>query len=132
MENYPENHRMKWTEDETKLLITEINNKTSIKKIASNHKRTIGAIKYKIYRIIIEDITNMRKLNLKYEEPSITYLAKLTSLSNNDLIDGFDKLKFSHNYKCEENNSNNKYIYYLFNFSMLSSWVLFYYYLYYL
>ena len=57
----PDNHRKKWTETENNTLKNEIKCKIPFHIIAKNHKRTIGAIKYKLIRNAIAEkiaITN--------------------------------------------------------------------------
>lgn len=105
METYPINHCAKWTSSEIKKLNNEIKNKIPINEIAINHKRTIGAIKYKLMRNMIADINIIResKFNLIYPEPTISQLSEISMIPIDDLIDGFKKLKF--NYR-EDNNEN--------------------------
>lgn len=54
MDINPDNHRSKWTNNEIKKLLEEVKNKIPIYKIADKHKRTIGAIKFKLIRHAIE------------------------------------------------------------------------------
>ncbi len=105
MESYPINHRAKWTSGEIKKLNNEIKNKTPINEIAINHKRTIGAIKYKLMRNMIADINIIResKFNLIYPEPNIDQLSEISMIPKDDLIDGFKKLKFDYR---EDNDKN--------------------------
>lgn len=109
MEVMPDNHRMKWTDKENEQLLSEIKNKVSFREIAKNHKRTIGAIKYKIIRNIITDINDTRKYksNFKYSEPSMKEIMKITNLTKEDIIDLFEKLKFDYKLN-EDNDCNNK------------------------
>lgn len=109
MEIIPDNHRMKWTDNENKQLLSEIQNKLSFREIANIHKRTIGAIKYKIIRNVISDLNDNRdyKYNFKYPEPSIEQIMKITNLSKEEILELFEKLKFD--YKPDENEDyNNK------------------------
>jgi hypothetical protein len=107
MENYPENHRARWTNKENTQLYKEIKNNMDLETIADNHKRTIGAIKYKLIRYAIELAETDQTL-------SIYDLCNKTTLSREDLIEGFDKLKFDYNYmdisvddNSNENNESN-------------------------
>lgn len=107
MEAFPINHRAKWTSGEIKKLNNEIKNKIPINEIALNHKRTIGAIKYKLMRNMIADINLIRecKFNLIYPEPTINQLSEISMIPKNDLIDGFKKLKFDYYEDDDENES---------------------------
>lgn len=107
MENYPENHRARWTNKENTQLYKEIKNNMDLETIADNHKRTIGAIKFKLIRYAIELAETDQTL-------SIYDLCNKTTLSREDLIEGFDKLKFDYNYmdisvddNSNENNESN-------------------------
>ncbi len=104
----PDNHRMKWTDKENKQLLSEIQNKLSFREIAKNHKRTIGAIKYKIIRNVISDLNDNRnyKYNFKYPEPSIEQIMKTTNLSKDDILDLFEKLKFDYKLDMEKDYDN--------------------------
>lgn len=95
----PNNHRMKWTNDEFNQLLRETNNKLNIKKIAENHKRTIGAIKFRLIRYAVKLID---------EEPntSLKHIQQLTNLSREDLLEGFEKI----NYNYIENNEDDIYL----------------------
>lgn len=97
MESYPNNHRAKWTDNETIKLLNEVKNKTPFHIIAENHQRTIGAIKYKLIRYAIDEMKDYDK------ELSMEYLMKLTNLSKDELLEGFKKLNFEYN---EKDNTN--------------------------
>ncbi len=58
----PINHRIKWTDDELNQLLRETNNKININKIADNHKRTVEAIKFKLFRHSIKLHRPKRKM----------------------------------------------------------------------
>lgn len=85
----PANHRAKWSITELELLLEEIKSGLSLEIIAEKHHRTIGAIKYKLYRHIIQLLKN---------NPSITmdYLIRITSLSKKEIIDGLKKLNYNY------------------------------------
>lgn len=87
MEILPENHRTKWTINETKKLMDDVKKKTPIYLIAEKHKRTVGAIKFKLIRYAIE-LINKKKI-----EPKLNQITEITNLSKDDLLDGFKKLK---------------------------------------
>ena len=91
MENYPENHRVRWTNKENTQLYKEIKNNTDLETIANNHKRTVGSIKYKLIRYAIELAETDQTLTMND-------LCYKTTLSREDLIEGFDKLKFDYDY----------------------------------
>jgi len=91
MENYPENHRMRWTNKENIQLLKEINKGINLETIASNHKRTIGSIKYKLIRYAIELAETDQTL-------SLLDLCVTTTLSSKDLIEGYKKLKYDYDY----------------------------------
>lgn len=101
MEVIPDNHRVKWTNTEIKKLLDEVKNKTPIYKIADKHKRTIGAIKFKLIRHAIELIEK------KELQPKLNDISEKTNLSTRDILEGFKKLKFEikedDNQKEEEN-----------------------------
>lgn len=101
MENYPENHRVRWTNKENTQLYKEIKNNMDLETIADNHKRTIGAIKFKLIRYAIELAETDQTLSM-YD------LCNKTTLSREDLIEGFDKLKFDYDYMdlSVDDNSN--------------------------
>ena len=107
MENYPENHRVKWSDIETKLLYREVKFKLDLTHIANTHKRTIGAIKFKLIRYAIE-------LSEKDTNITLNKLSEITNLSKNVLIEGFKKMhydNFEDNYSISSNNDsiiNNK------------------------
>ena len=103
MENYPENHRVKWSDIETKLLYREVKFKLDLTHIANTHKRTIGAIKFKLIRYAIE-------LSEKDTNITLNKLSEITNLSKNVLIEGFKKMhydNFEDNYSISSNDSNN-------------------------
>jgi len=83
----PVNHRAKWTKTEFNNLLRECKKTTPISEIAKLHKRTVSAIKYKLYR---------HAMDLADENEDITWdeLIYETNLPKYDLIDGFTKLKF--------------------------------------
>lgn len=91
----PINHRAKWTSEEFNELLKETNNKLNIKKIAQNHKRTIDAIKFRLIRYAVKLID---------EEPttSLKHIQELTNLSREDLLEGFEKIKYNYNEIEEE------------------------------
>lgn len=92
----PENHRAKWSIEELELLLHEVKNKkVNFQEIANNHKRTIGAIKYKLYRYSIQLAKNNKDI-------TINDLLTITSLSKDDLINGFKKLNFDYSYLIKE------------------------------
>lgn len=99
MEYFPDNHRAKWSDSETKTLLNEVKKKTPFKDIAENHQRTIGAIKYKLIRYAIDEMKDNDK------EFSMDYLMRITNLSKEELLEGFKKLNF--NYEEEVPNDNN-------------------------
>jgi hypothetical protein len=94
----PANHRAKWSITELELLLEEIKSGLSLEIIAEKHHRTIGAIKYKLYRHIIQILKN---------NPSTTmdYLISITSLNKKEIMDGLKKLNY--NYDDSNNDSNN-------------------------
>lgn len=95
MEHYPENHRLRWTNKEDKKLYNEIKIGTDLQTIANNHKRTVSAIKYRLIRYAID---------LADEDETLTLedLQDKTTLSQEDLLEGFKKLKYDFVY--EDNN----------------------------
>ena len=99
----PINHRKQWTNKEFNQLLKETNNKLNIKKIAQNHKRTIEAIKFRLIRYAVKLID---------EEPntSLKHICELTNLSREDLLEGFEKIKY--NYIEIEEKTEDIYIYY--------------------
>jgi len=69
---YPSNMGQKWSEDEERLLVEELNNNIDIETIAQKHSRTIGGINsrlqeiaYKMYikNISVEEIIKQTKLD---------------------------------------------------------------------
>lgn len=92
----PENHRTKWSNKELELLLNEVKNKkVDFQEIANKHKRTIGAIKYKLYRYSIQLAKNNKDID-------INDLLTITSLDKDDLITGFEKLNFDYSYLLKE------------------------------
>jgi len=104
MSEVPENHRVKWSDSEFKKLLKEVKNKINIETIANNHKRTIGAIKFKLFRYAIE-------LSEKDQSITLNELCHLTNLNKDELIEGFQKLKyeFPNDSIYDNNNDNNNY-----------------------
>jgi hypothetical protein len=77
---YPSNMGQKWSDEEEKLLLEELNNNIDIEIIAQKHDRTIGGINsrrqeiaYKMYlkKISIEEIIKLTKLDYNYIEQII-------------------------------------------------------------
>ena len=77
---YPSNMGQKWSDEEEKLLLEELNNNIDIEIIAQKHERTIGGINsrrqeiaYKMYlkKISIEEIIKLTKLDYNYIEQTI-------------------------------------------------------------
>ena len=101
MEVTPLNHRARWTTSEFNQLIREINNGYSFDKIATIHERTVGAIKYKLIRWAIDMAEEDQLLTLEQ-------LCKTTSLNRDDLLYGFEKLKFDYEYLIENENNLEK------------------------
>jgi len=99
MEHLPLNHRAKWTKTEQTQLLKETKMKIDINQIALNHKRTIGAIKFKLIRIAA---------NLVDEHPSINInkLIDITNLSKDDLLIGFNKIHLDFNINDNNNDSD--------------------------
>lgn len=97
MEHYPENHRAYWTNKEDKKLYNEIKIGTDLQTIANNHKRTVSAIKYRLIRYAID---------LADEDDTLTLedLQDRTTLSQEDLLEGFKKLKYDFVYEYNNNN----------------------------
>jgi len=85
--SYPDNHRNKWTDKETKTLYKEAKLKLDLAHIANTHKRTIGAIKFKLIRYAIE-------LSEEDETLTLNDLSKITNLSKEILLEGFRKLHY--------------------------------------
>jgi len=98
MENLPLNHRTRWTDNEFMTLMIEIKKNLDLNTIANNHKRTIGAIKYKLIRYAIS--LSEEDQNLKIED-----LCNITKLSKEDLIKGFEKLNYTF-FENEDTESN--------------------------
>ncbi len=69
---YPSNMGQKWSDDEERLLLEELNNNIDIENIAQKHSRTVGGINsrrqeiaYKMYlkKLSIEEIIKQTKLD---------------------------------------------------------------------
>jgi hypothetical protein len=99
MNIYPDNHRAKWTDQESNFLYKEAKFKLDMAHIANTHKRTIGAIKFKLIRYAIDLSTNDNNLTLND-------LSNITNLSNDVLIEGFKKLHY--NFKNNYDTTNDK------------------------
>lgn len=98
----PINHRAKWSITEVEILLEEVKTGLSFEIIAENHHRTIGAIKYKLYRYIIQLLKNNPRLE-------IDDLIKITSLTKEEIISGLDKLNYNyHLISLNRKNDNNK------------------------
>jgi hypothetical protein len=106
-DDYPENHGNTWTDNETTQLYNEVENGIDIETIANDHKRTVNSIKYKLVRYAIE-------MSEKNKLLTIEDLSKLTTLSCEDLMDGFNKLKYyyfiTNNLPVEVENSLIKFV----------------------
>lgn len=89
----PDNHRKQWTESENNTLKNEIKCKLPFHIIAKNHKRTIGAIKYRLIRNAIAEINSVKNEFSGDINISIEYLLTITNLSKCELSEGFKKLK---------------------------------------
>jgi len=87
----PINHRAKWSITEVEILLEEVKSGLSFEIIAENHHRTVGAIKYKLYRYIIQLLK--KEPNLKIDD-----LIKITSLTKEEIISGLQKLNYNYNY----------------------------------
>ncbi len=114
----PINHRIKWTDDELNQLLIETNKKININKIADNHKRTVEAIKFKLIRYSIKLIED-NPLTISLKD-----IQKITNLSENDLLDGFKKIKY--NYIINDKNDFNdfiKIIHYI-NINVILIWII--------
>jgi hypothetical protein len=117
-QNMPINHRIKWTDDELNQLLIETNKKININKIADNHKRTVEAIKFKLIRYSIKLIED-NPLTISLKD-----IQKITNLSENDLLDGFKKIKY--NYIINDKNDFNdfiKIIHYI-NINVILIWII--------
>jgi len=97
MEHYPENHRLRWTNKEDKKLYNEIKIGTDLQTIADNHKRTVSAIKYRLIRYAIDLAEDDETLTLED-------LQDKTTLSQEDLLEGFKKLKYDFVYNFDDDN----------------------------
>jgi len=89
MEDYPENHRVRWTNKENIQLYKEAKNHIDLETIANNHKRTVCAIKYRLIRYAIEMAEDDDTLTMKD-------LCNKTNLSRKILIEGFNTLKYNY------------------------------------
>lgn len=89
MEDYPENHRIRWTNKENIQLYKEAKNHINLETIANNHKRTVCAIKYRLIRYAIEMADDDETITMKD-------LCNKTNLSRKILIEGFKKLKYNY------------------------------------
>ena len=101
-EQKPLNHRAKWSITEVEILLEEVKTGLSFEIIAENHHRTVGAIKYKLYRYIIQLLK--KEPNLKIDD-----LIKITSLTKEEIISGFEKLNYNYDNKNKnkDNHDNN-------------------------
>jgi len=95
MELAPLNHRARWTTSEFNQLVREVNKGISYETIANLHQRTIGAIKYKLIRWAIDLAEEDQSLSLKE-------LCDITTLNKDDLLYGFEKLKFECDYLLQD------------------------------
>lgn len=101
-EKKPLNHRAKWSITEVEILLEEVKSGISFEIIAENHHRTVGAIKYKLYRYIIQLLKNNPRLE-------IDDLIKITSLTKEEICYGLEKLNYNyHLISLNRNNDNNK------------------------
>lgn len=98
----PDNHRKKWTETENNTLKNEIKCKIPFHIIAKNHKRTIGAIKYKLIRNAIAEINDVRNEFSGNIDVPIEYLMIITNLSKCELLEGFKKLKCNYDVSIDK------------------------------
>jgi hypothetical protein len=99
----PINHRAKWSITEVEILLEEVKSGLSFEIIAENHHRTVGAIKYKLYRYIIQLLK--KEPNLKIDD-----LVKITSLTKEEIISGLQKLNYNYhdNYNYDNHKNKNK------------------------
>jgi hypothetical protein len=100
-EMLPVNHRARWTEEELRTLLREIKKNLDLNTIANNHKRTTGAIKYKLIRYAIDKSEKDQSL-------SLNDLIKMTKLSKDDLISGFEKLHYDYEFLIEDYESEDE------------------------
>ena len=100
-EMLPANHRARWTEEELRTLLREIKKNLDLNTIANNHKRTAGAIKYKLIRYAIDKSEKDQSL-------SLNDLIKMTKLSKDDLISGFEKLHYDYEFLIEDYESEDE------------------------
>ena len=84
--DYPSNTGNKWTDEEEKLLLEELNNNIDIELIAQSHKRTIGGIHSRrreiAYKLFINKI-DMEEIILK------------TKLDESQILETIKKKQFS-------------------------------------
>lgn len=80
-----ENHHKFWTEEEEKILILEVRNNNSLEEIASNHKRTIGAITSRVNLLsrkmfeegkTAEEIASIMNLKAEYVKIALENMAQ--------------------------------------------------------
>lgn len=89
---YPSNMGQKWSNEEEKLLLEELNNNINIEIIAEKHSRTIGGINARRREIAYK----MYLKNMSTEE-----IIKKTKLDNNSIEQTIQKRQ---NYKTNKNN----------------------------
>jgi len=126
----PDNHRKKWTETENNTLKNEIKCKIPFHIIAKNHKRTIGAIKYKLIRNAIAEINDVRNEFSGNIDVSIEYLLTVTNLSKYELAEGLKKLKCNYDVSIDKivtNKSNVVYDWFIISLMFISSSLFIYY-----
>ena len=89
---YPSNMGQKWTDEEERLLLEEINNNIDIGTIAQKHDRTIGGIESRRRQIAY---------NMFLEKKSVEEIIKKTKLD-------YDCIKQTIEKKSNEKNTNNR------------------------
>ena len=99
-EQRPLNHRAKWSLTEVEVLLEEVKSGLSFEIIAENHHRTVGAIKYKLYRYIIQ---------LLKKDPTLEIddLIKITSLTKEEICYGLEKLNYNYHLISLNRKNNN-------------------------
>lgn len=109
----PLNHRKIWSNEEYKKLYLEVKNKINIEQIAKNHERSIGAIKYKLYKYAIR-LSKEHNLNLGE-------LSMITNLTEEEILYGFSKFNYTIPQKpaIVTNNNNNLYICVAFYYAIM-------------
>lgn len=109
----PLNHRKIWSNEEYKQLYLEVKNKINIEQIAKNHERSIGAIKYKLYKYAIR---LSKEHNLNLEE-----LSMITNLTEEEILYGFSKFNYTIPQKPSiiTKNNNNLYICVAFYYAIM-------------